>query len=98
MTGNTYVPVPVAAAREVAERFGKAQVAIVSWDANHGLVHVTTFGATAADKVQAARLGEILHDAVNPSVPVEIRQRYEDLPEPMRAAVEVMGREIGDVP
>ena len=41
-----YKPIPISAAREIAKKYGKQQVIIVTWDAVHGKEHVTTYGDT----------------------------------------------------
>lgn len=84
-----HVPVPVSAAKEIGERYRKTQVAIVAWDPVSGLAHLTTWGKEGPDKVQAARLGEILTSAAG-CLPA-LRDSYEDLPEPMREAVARIG-------
>lgn len=52
-----YRPIPISAARDIAEEYGKQQVIIVTWDAVHGLTHVTTYGDTVEACVQAAEGG-----------------------------------------
>jgi hypothetical protein len=55
-----YVPVPVEAARAVAQRWEKQVVVIVAWDQGHNKVHTTTYGFSPRDKIAAAKLGELL--------------------------------------
>jgi hypothetical protein len=87
-TGQDHTPVPVSAAREIGQRYRKSQVAVISWDPVSGLVHTTTWGETPSDKVQAARLGEILTEAAGGVR--SLRTQYEDLPGPLREAVDAM--------
>ena len=61
---NTYRPVLVDAARDVAARYEKDIVIILSWDRAHDLVHTTTYGKRPEDKQAAAHLGPILSKAV----------------------------------
>lgn len=53
-----YLPVTVEAAREIANRFEKDIVVIVSVDHVHLKTHFTTYGRSPKDKVVAAALGE----------------------------------------
>jgi voltage-gated potassium channel Kch len=53
-----YTPVPVQAAREIAEKYEKSHVIINTWDSVHGLLHTTTYGVTEQQKHQAAIGGE----------------------------------------
>lgn len=56
----SYQPVPVQAAAEVSNRFDKAVVVIISWDRKFNLIHTTTYGQSANDKLSAAALGDLL--------------------------------------
>lgn len=73
---SQYVPVPVAAARQIAAEYEKQVVAIVSLDRPHVRVHVTTFGETAEDKLAASNLGDLLAKAAG--LDVVLQTPYED--------------------
>jgi hypothetical protein len=64
MASERYKPIPIAAAREIADRFEKDQVVIVTWDWKHGRTHVTTYGRTLADCEQAAVGGNAVKRAL----------------------------------
>ncbi len=53
-----YKGIPITAAKDIAKRFGKQQVIIVTWDAVHGKEHVTTYGDTKEACRQAALGGD----------------------------------------
>ena len=72
-----YVPVPVAAAREVAERYAKSVVVITSFDRAHATVHTTTYGVEPADKIAAANLGDKIAQQVCGDG-IDRQTRYED--------------------
>jgi hypothetical protein len=55
-----YRPVPVEAAKRIADEFRKVAVVILAFDAEHDLVHTTTYGATPLAKDQAAKIGDAL--------------------------------------
>jgi hypothetical protein len=71
-----YLPVPTGVAKQIARQFGKAQVVILSVDSVHQLIHTTTYGFTAQDKVDAATLGEIC--AASAGTDLGERRDYED--------------------
>jgi len=52
-----YLSVPIDEAKRIAESFAKDQVIIVTWDKAHGTEHVTTYGKTLGDSLQAATGG-----------------------------------------
>ncbi|HZT79607.1 MAG TPA: hypothetical protein VFA26_05280 [Gemmataceae bacterium] len=56
------LPIPVFAAAELAERYNKSLVVILSYDAKHGLLHTTTWGRPRWKKV-AAEFGDFLTQA-----------------------------------
>lgn len=64
-----YTPVPVAAAKEIAEKFSKAIVIINTWDTEHGLLHTTTYGVSEVQKHQAAKGGDIAAKALGADMP-----------------------------
>ena len=54
---SRYKKIPIKAAKEIAQTFDKDQVIIVTWDAEHGRTHVTTYGKTLTDCESAAMGG-----------------------------------------
>ena len=63
-SGDAYVPVPVTAAKHIAESFAKSIVVINAWDPDHKVMHTTTYGVSPEDKVHAARGGEMTAEAL----------------------------------
>lgn len=61
--GPAYVPVPVEAAAELGKRY-KDIVVICAWDAAHGTLLTTTWGASPLDKHHAAVGGELCAKAL----------------------------------
>lgn len=59
-----YKPIPISAARDIAKKYGKAQVIIVTWDAAHGTEHVTTYGSDKEQCRQAALGGSRVKEAL----------------------------------
>jgi hypothetical protein len=55
-----YKEVPPPVARDVGERFDKNVVVIICWDETSGLMHTTSWGLRAVDKVYAAQAAEII--------------------------------------
>lgn len=54
---RAYIPVPVAAAAEIADKYAKDIIVIMSVDHEHDLLHTTTYGRTPEDKALAAIVG-----------------------------------------
>ncbi|NDY56304.1 hypothetical protein G3N56_06040 [Desulfovibrio sulfodismutans] len=52
-----YVPVPIEAAKRIAEDYDKEQVIIIAYDDKHQLKHCTTYGKTLRDAALAAAVG-----------------------------------------
>lgn len=73
---NDYKPVPVAEAKQIAERYDKSIVVIAAWDPVFGLLHTTTYGVSANDKDHAADAGVIVARALG-TVP-ELAHFFED--------------------
>lgn len=71
-----YVPVPVQAAREIAEKYGKSIVIIFCHDLVHGMMHTTTYGTDPQNRAWAAQGGEIATRALGGSP--ELGRGYED--------------------
>ena len=59
MMSSDYKPVPVEAARAIAEQYEKSIVIVFSHDPVHGVVHTTTYGTSPQNKKWAAQGGEI---------------------------------------
>jgi hypothetical protein len=57
---NEYLPVPVEAARSVAETYRKGVVVVVALDQEHERMHFTSYGVSPAGKDEAARLADYL--------------------------------------
>lgn len=57
-----YRPIPIAAAKDVAKKYTKDQVILITWDKAHAMMHVTTYGKTLEDCKQAAKGGNILKE------------------------------------
>lgn len=70
-----YQPVPVAAAKELADRYAKDLVVVAAGDHAFGKLHFTTWGRSAADKAAAAGLADEVARAVTD---VAARQSFED--------------------
>jgi hypothetical protein len=63
MAEGDYRPVPVEAAKHVAQVYEKDQVVILAWDRAHETLHTTTYGKTAEDKVSAGGLAVLCNQA-----------------------------------
>jgi RecA-family ATPase len=59
-----YKAVPIAAAKRIAREFDKDQVVIVCRDKKHGKTHVTTYGKSIEDCIQAAKGGNFVKHAL----------------------------------
>lgn len=73
---SEYTPVPVEAAKNIAEKFGKSIVIVFSHDPIHGMMHTTTYGVDPQDKAWAARGGEIATKALGGIL--ELKTDFED--------------------
>lgn len=82
---SEYVPVPVEAAREIAQKFAKDIVVIVATDRAHDQIHTTTYGRSQFDKIHAAELGPVLATAAGGFVPAA--KMFEDFRDPAERAV-----------
>lgn len=71
-----HVPIPVAVAKEIAEKFSKSIVIILAHDPQSGLLHTTTYGVDSQNKAWAARGGEITTQALGGVLEASIG--YED--------------------
>lgn len=70
---QSYVPVPVRAARDIAEKYAKSMVIINAWDPIHEVLHTTTYGRSATDKAMAANGGQIAAKALD----ADLREGHE---------------------
>ena len=57
---SEYIPVPVRAAEHIATEFDKDQVVIVSCNKEQGRIHFTSFGKSAIDKLDAAKVSYLM--------------------------------------
>ena len=73
---SEYIPVPVHAAKSIADTYEKQCVVILCYDRVHGLTHATTFGETAFDKENAAAVAEICTKAIGGDLGK--KQEFED--------------------
>ena len=71
-----YKPVPVHIAHQISKEFEKSMVVILCYDPVYELTHVTTYGASAWDKEQAAAVGEMCSQAVGGDL--SRKQMFED--------------------
>lgn len=67
--------IPVSAAKEFAERHGKAVAVLVGYDPADNRVHVATYGVAPTDKQVAAEWGELCAKAIGCG---DVRERYVD--------------------
>lgn len=59
----SHLPIPIEAAREIAERYGYEQIVIYARKTGEGGgEHMTTYGTEEPHKGIAARMGEVLRD------------------------------------
>jgi hypothetical protein len=56
--------IPIAAAKQIADRFDLAQVIIAAFDRNDGRTHIVTYGQTSQDCEQAAVGGNFIKKAL----------------------------------
>lgn len=61
---SKYKPIPIKAAKAISEAYDKNQVIIVTWDKEHGMTHVTTYGRTLEECDQAALGGNLVKRAL----------------------------------
>lgn len=69
-------PIPVAAAKSIADEYAKSMVAILGYDPGDGRVYCATYGASAIGKDLAAAMGEIAVAAVGGVL--DFNQIFED--------------------
>ncbi len=79
-----YLDIPVDVARQIAERFLRRIVVILAWDGDTGLLHTTTYGMSANDKLAAASAGELATKALG--FDLGARTTFEDFRMPSEAA------------
>lgn len=71
-----YLSIPVEEARSLAAKYGKQIVIINAWDQAHQLLHTVTYGQTPADKLHAARAGDLCAGVLG--MDLERKQTTED--------------------
>jgi len=80
MKTTIYKPVPVDAAKHVADTHDKDIVIIVSVDDAHNQTHFTTYGRAAEDKPRAARIGEMIAEATGHGGTARYNEDFRTLP------------------
>lgn len=83
-TARAHIPVPVEAARQIADRYEKTVVVILAYDPLSELIHTTTYGRGAQEKEVAAWAGEQAAKAVG--CDLQQKRTYADFAEPSTAA------------
>ncbi len=76
---NKYKSIPISAAKEIAKKYDKQQVIIVTWDAVHGKEHVTTYGDSKETCRQAALGGTKIKSALGWPDYRSISERVEEV-------------------
>lgn len=71
-----YKPVPVQAARAIAEEYEKSIVIVFAYDPVHGRLHTTTYGNDPQNRAWAAQGGEIATRALGGLT--ELSTEFED--------------------
>jgi len=82
MNIQNHTPIPVLEAKKISDQYNKSIVIIAAWDPNSGLLHVTTYGVSENEKVEAALGGEIVSRALGASFS---NHYYEDFRKEKRA-------------
>lgn len=95
---SEYKPIPVAVAKEIADKFGKSIVVILAFDREWERTHTTTYGVTSFEKENAAAVGEIATQAIG--CDLGRKQVFEDFhrdyaPAFYKRAVEILRRVVG---
>ena len=57
-------PIPVSAGKQIAQEYDYSQVIIVAWDKKTNIQHVTTYGVSRQDCLQAAQGGNFVKQAL----------------------------------
>ncbi len=65
---SDYLPIPVAEAKSLGDRYDKSIVIVFAWDPTFELIHTTTYGKSVQDKEWAAKGGEIATAALGGEV------------------------------
>jgi len=89
----SYKPVPVEEACQIAVKYDKRIVVILSHDSVYQLMHTTTYGVTAYDKEQAAAVGALVTqrlggDLSKKTMFEDFHQNYD--PARLREAAEIL--------
>ena len=61
---SKYKSIPITVAKEIASKYDKSQVIVITWDKLHNTTHVTTYGKTIEDCEQAAKGGNFIKKAL----------------------------------
>lgn len=61
---SEYLPIPVSVAKQIASAYSRDIVVVCAWSHEHKLLHTTTYGIAAPDKVWAATAGELCAKAL----------------------------------
>lgn len=59
-----HIPVPVEVAKRISDDYEKDIVIVLAWQRSSALIHTTTYGKTAEDKIASAVLGNSLTAAM----------------------------------
>jgi|AGTN01.2.fsa_nt_gi hypothetical protein len=70
------IPVPVEAARAIAETYRKSAVVICAADRVDRTLHFATYGVEAADKVWAAGVGDRMGEEMGRGMEVEMHEDF----------------------
>ena len=64
MDNDKYKPIPINEAEYISKKYTKSQVIIVTWDKKFGKTHVTTYGRSKKDCIEAAQGGNMVKKAL----------------------------------
>lgn len=81
-----YKPVPVTVAVAIAENFDKDVVVVMCIDRTCNKTHFTTYGKSPADKIDAAKFGELISQGLGCRGPLEQFEDFRNVPAAERAA------------
>ena len=90
---SDYESIPVVAAMDIALKYNRDIIVIATWSNEHELLHVTTYGITAKDKLLAAKGGEIVAAAMG-FVGNDKSETYEDFRLNQDSAVQAAMKDV----